>query len=70
MGQPVVHFEVVGSDGEALRSYYAEMFGWEMDADNPMSYGVISRADLARRAVRAAQARTITAQISVDVDVE
>jgi outer membrane protein assembly factor BamB len=33
-------------------------------------YGVISRADLARRAVRAAQARTITAQISVDVDVE
>src|SRR5262245_10925919 len=33
-------------------------------------YGVISRADLARRAVRSARARTITAQISVDVDVE
>jgi hypothetical protein len=33
-------------------------------------YGVISRADLTRRAVRAARARTITAQISVDVDVE
>ena len=43
MGQPVVHFEVVGSDGEALRSYYAEMFGWEMDANNPMNYGVIPR---------------------------
>src|SRR5215831_1806060 len=33
-------------------------------------YGVISRADLARRAVRAAQAPTITTQVSVDVDVE
>lgn len=34
------------------------------------SYGVISRADLARRAVRAARTRTITPQITIDVDVE
>lgn len=34
------------------------------------SYGVISRADLTRRAVRAARTRTITPQISIDVDVE
>src|SRR5262245_3347471 len=33
-------------------------------------YGVISRADLARRAIRAARTRTITPQISIDVDVE
>ena len=26
MGQPVVHFEVVGKDGDKLQSYYAEMF--------------------------------------------
>jgi predicted enzyme related to lactoylglutathione lyase len=45
MGQPVVHFEVVGSDGEALRGYYAEMFGWKMDADNPMNYGIVSREE-------------------------
>jgi predicted enzyme related to lactoylglutathione lyase len=45
MGQPVVHFEVVGSDGEALRGYYAEMFGWEMNADNPMNYGIVSREE-------------------------
>jgi predicted enzyme related to lactoylglutathione lyase len=43
MGQPVVHFEVVGTDGEKLRAYYAEMFGWEIDADNPMNYGTIQR---------------------------
>jgi predicted enzyme related to lactoylglutathione lyase len=29
MGQPVVHFEVVGKDGEGLRNYYSELFGWE-----------------------------------------
>jgi predicted enzyme related to lactoylglutathione lyase len=29
MGQPVVHFEVVGKEGEKLRSYYSELFGWE-----------------------------------------
>jgi predicted enzyme related to lactoylglutathione lyase len=27
MGQPVVHFEVIGKDGDKLRSYYSEIFG-------------------------------------------
>ena len=43
MGQPVVHFEVIGKDGEKLRSYYSELFGWEIDADNPMKYGIVAR---------------------------
>jgi predicted enzyme related to lactoylglutathione lyase len=43
MGQPVVHFEVIGKDGEKLRRYYSELFGWEMDADNPMNYGTVDR---------------------------
>jgi predicted enzyme related to lactoylglutathione lyase len=43
MGQPVVHFEVIGKDGEKLRSYYSELFGWEIKADNPMSYGIVQR---------------------------
>jgi uncharacterized protein len=43
MGQPVVHFEVIGKDGEKLRSYYAELFDWKIDANNPMNYGVIQR---------------------------
>jgi predicted enzyme related to lactoylglutathione lyase len=45
MGQPVVHFEVVGKDGEKLRGYYAELFGWEIDANNPMNYGIVDRED-------------------------
>ena len=43
MGQPVVHFEVIGKDGEKLRSYYSELFGWEIDANNPMRYGIVQR---------------------------
>jgi predicted enzyme related to lactoylglutathione lyase len=43
MGQPVVHFEVVGKDAERLQSYYSELFGWEIDADNQMSYGIVQR---------------------------
>jgi len=43
MGQPVVHFEIVGKDGAALHTYYAELFGWQIDADNPMGYGMVAR---------------------------
>ncbi len=43
MGQPVVHFEVIGRDGAALQSYYGALFGWEIDADNPMRYGTVQR---------------------------
>ena len=43
MGQPVVHFEIVGKDAEKLQSYYSELFGWEIDSSNPMSYGLVQR---------------------------
>jgi uncharacterized protein len=43
MGQPVVHFEIVGQDAEALQRYYSELFGWEIDASNPMKYGIVQR---------------------------
>ena len=43
MGQPVVHFEVIGKDAEKLRSYYSELFGWKIDASNPMGYGTVQR---------------------------
>ena len=57
MGQPVVHFEVIGKDGEKLRSYYSELFGWEIDADNPMNYGIVAREEnLAGRSRQSAAA--------------
>lgn len=45
MGQPVVHFEVVGKDGPALQSFYSELFGWNIDTNNPMGYGIVARED-------------------------
>ena len=43
MGQAVTHFEIIGKDGKKLQQYYSELFGWEIDANNPMQYGIISR---------------------------
>jgi hypothetical protein len=43
MGQPVVHFEVIGKDGEKLQRYYSELFGWEIKGDNEMNYGMVDR---------------------------
>jgi uncharacterized protein len=44
MGQPVVHFEVIGKDGPKLRSYYSELFGWEFgDTVGPTNYAVVQR---------------------------
>ena len=43
MGQPVVHFEVIGKDAEALQRYYSDLFGWKIDSDNPVGYGIVQR---------------------------
>jgi uncharacterized protein len=45
MGRAVVHFEVVGKDPDAAQAFYASMFGWKIDADNPMKYGLVQRED-------------------------
>ena len=41
MGHPVVHFEVIGRDGEKLQRFYGEVFDWKIDASNPMNYGIV-----------------------------
>jgi predicted enzyme related to lactoylglutathione lyase len=44
MGQPVIHFEVIGKDGAKLQSYYSELFGWEPQAvGGPMDYATVDR---------------------------
>ncbi|MBO2451574.1 hypothetical protein J4573_31095 [Actinomadura barringtoniae] len=37
MGQPVVHFEIVGRDPAALREYYGDLFGWEYEVGDATS---------------------------------
>lgn len=40
MGQPVVHFEIIGKDPRELRSYYRDLFGWEFDSSAPAAEAV------------------------------
>jgi predicted enzyme related to lactoylglutathione lyase len=40
MGTTVVHVEVVGKDGPRLQRFYQDVFGWELDTNNPGGYGI------------------------------
>ncbi len=42
MAQKVVHFEIIGKDGKKLQDFYSQLFGWKVDANNPMNYGMVS----------------------------
>lgn len=41
MGAPVVHFEIMGGAGKELETFYTELFGWRINSNNPMSYGIV-----------------------------
>ena len=44
---PVVHFEVLGSDPAALRTFYSEAFGWPLGPaeDGMMEYSMVHIKD-------------------------
>jgi hypothetical protein len=42
MASKVIHFEVIGKDGKKLQDFYSKLFGWNIDANNPMNYGMVS----------------------------
>ena len=41
MADKVVHWEVVGKDAGKLQKFYGELFGWSVNANNPMDYGIV-----------------------------
>ena len=44
MPNAVIFFEVVGKDGAALRSFYRELFGWEIsEVPGDLDYGMVAR---------------------------
>jgi uncharacterized protein len=45
MADKVVHFEVVGKDGAKLQQFYGDLFGWTVNADNPMNYGIVDAGE-------------------------
>ena len=45
MPQPVVHFEISAKDRAKITDFYSQLFGWQVNADNPMNYGLASTKD-------------------------
>jgi predicted enzyme related to lactoylglutathione lyase len=43
MGNPIVHFEIIGSDASKLKEFYTELFGWKIGELTPEMgyYGLI-----------------------------
>ena len=41
MGAPVVRFELMGGKGNQLEKFYGGLFGWKIDSNNPMKYGMV-----------------------------
>jgi uncharacterized protein len=37
VGNPVVHFEIIGRNPAALKEFYRALFGWEADAVSPVA---------------------------------
>jgi len=44
MGAPVVHYEITGKDGAALREFYGRLFGWDFELQPEQDYGLIAAA--------------------------
>ena len=42
MTRPVVRFEIRAKDQKRLHDFYAALFGWAIDADNPMGLSNIA----------------------------
>ena len=46
MGQPIIHFEIMGRDAIKLQKFYAELFGWQISDPVPEMhfYGLVDGA--------------------------
>lgn len=42
MANPVTWFEVIGKDAAKTREFYSKAFGWTMDVDPAMDYGMLN----------------------------
>ena len=46
MADKIIHVEVVGKDGPKLQQFYIDVFGWELDTNNPGGYGMLRQGDM------------------------
>jgi hypothetical protein len=41
-GPQICHWEIQSQTPETLHAFYGDVFGWKIDASNPMKYGMVS----------------------------
>ena len=41
MAYPVTHFEITARDSKKLQEFYAKLFGWHLDTNQPQGYAMI-----------------------------
>ena len=46
MADQIIHVQVTGKDGPKLQSFYSDVFGWQLDTNNPGGYGMLRQGDL------------------------
>jgi predicted enzyme related to lactoylglutathione lyase len=39
---PVVHWEIQAQDPVRVQKFYGDLFGWAINANNPMNYGMVT----------------------------
>jgi len=45
MGQPVVHFEIIGNDPTRLRGFFNDLFDWEFDTGGTVAEAISEPTD-------------------------
>jgi predicted enzyme related to lactoylglutathione lyase len=38
----IVHWEIQAQDAKKMQRFYGDLFGWRIDAANPMNYGMVA----------------------------
>lgn len=41
MGNPVIHWQVITNKPDEHAAFYAKLFGWTINADNPLNYRMV-----------------------------
>ena len=41
MSNPIVHWEYTVKNAKQAQDFYKNLFGWNIDANNPMNYGMV-----------------------------
>ena len=42
MPNPIVHWELNADDPGKAQEFFSKLFGWNVDANNPMNYGIVN----------------------------